>query len=151
MRPAGEAAGRVGRRWGAALAAALAFVPAPPCLALPKSCDHDIAAPIRLAPGQACWTYHGPATSFTGSFSSGETVSAQMTGQATDYDPRSGRASRVSRPRDPNVEGPGGFFFGAPQAPGSLTFVAPATGTYRFSFSPCAMWGAPGAVKICAR
>jgi hypothetical protein len=32
-----------------------------------------------------------------------------------------------------------------------MTFVAPATGTYRFSFSPCAMWGAPGAVTICAR
>jgi hypothetical protein len=151
MRPVGDAAGRVGRRWGVALAAGLVFVPAPPCSALPKSCDHDLGAPIRLAPGQACWTYHGPATSFTGSFSSGESVSAQMTGQASDYDPRSGRASTVSRPRDPNVEGPGGFFFGAPQAPGSLTFVAPATGIYRFSFSPCAMWGAPGRVKICAR
>jgi hypothetical protein len=57
----------------------------------------------------------------------------------------------VPRPRDPNVEGPGGFFFGEAQAPGELTFVAPANGTYRFSFSPCALWGAPGAVKICAR
>ena len=55
------------------------------------------------------------------------------------------------RPRDPNVEGPGGFFFGGAQAPGALAFVAPANGTYRLSFSPCAMWGAPGMVKICAR
>jgi hypothetical protein len=73
-----------------------------------------------------------------------------MTGEATDYDPRSGDTTNVSRPRDPNVEGPGGYFFAVPDAPGVMTFVAPATGTYRFSFSPCAMWGAPGAVKICA-
>ena len=100
---------------------------------------------------QACWTYRGPATSFVGKFSSGQTVSAHMTGEATDYDPRNGSAATVSRPRDPNVEGPGGYFFAVPEAPGVLTFVAPATGTYHFSFSPCAMWGAPGVVKICAR
>jgi hypothetical protein len=74
-----------------------------------------------------------------------------MTGDATDYDPRSGSAATVSRPRDPNVEGPGGYFFAVPDAPGVLTFVAPATGTYRFSFSPCSMWGAPGEVRICTR
>ena len=74
-----------------------------------------------------------------------------MFGQAADYDPRTGRAALSWRPRDPNVEGPGGFYFGAPQAPGQLMFVAPANGIYRFSFSPCAMWGATGAVKICAR
>ena len=72
-------------------------------------------------------------------------------GDATDYDPRNGSAATVSRPRDPNVEGPGGYFFAVPDGPGLLTFVAPATGAYRFSFSPCAMWGAQGVVKICAR
>jgi hypothetical protein len=30
-----------------------------------------------------------------------------MTREAIDYDPRSGSAVTVSRPRDPNVEGPG--------------------------------------------
>jgi hypothetical protein len=116
-----------------------------------SSCDKEVAARIRFPVGKACWTYRGPATLFIGKFSSRQTISAQMTGEATDYDPRNGSVSMVSRPRDPNVEGPGGFFFGAPDAPGVLTFVAPATGTYRFSFSPCAMWGAPGVVKICAR
>jgi hypothetical protein len=118
---------------------------------LATSCSREVAAQIRFPAGRACWTYRGSATLFIGEFSSGQTVSAQMAGEATDYDPRSGRVATVSRPRDPNVEGPGGYFFGAPEAPGVLTFVAPATGTYRFSFSPCAMWGAPGAVKICAR
>jgi len=129
----------------------LALVPALSTSALAKSCSREVAAQIRLTVGQACWTYRGPATLFIGKFSSGQAISAQMTGEATDYDPRSGRAATVSRPRDPNVEGPGGFFYGVPDGPGLLTFVAPATGTYRFSFSPCAMWGAPGAVRICAR
>jgi hypothetical protein len=133
-------------------ALALAFlVPGLSTSALAASCSHDVVAQVRLTAGKACWTYRGAATSFVGSFSSGETISAQMTGVATDYDPRSGRAAMVTRPRDPNVEGPGGYFFGVPDEPGVLTFVAPATGTYRLSFSPCAMWGAPGAVRICAR
>jgi hypothetical protein len=101
--------------------------------------------------GEACWTYRGTATTFVGEFSHGQRIAAQMVGQASEADPRSGRIVASWRPRDPNVEGPGGFFFGDAQAPGDLAFVAPANGTYRFSFSPCTMWGAPGAVKICAR
>jgi hypothetical protein len=134
-----------------AFAATLAFAPVLSTPGLATSCSREVVAQIRLTAGHACWTYRGPATSFVGKFSSGQTVSAQMTGEATDYDPRSGDATTVSRPRDPNVEGPGGYFFAVPDAPGVMTFVAPATGTYRFSFSPCAMWGAPGAVTICAR
>ena len=132
-----------------ALVGALSCAGAAPSHA--SSCDNEVAAQIRFPVRHACWTYHGPATLFVGKFSSGQTVSAQMTGEATDYDPRSGGVSTVSRPRDPNVEGPGGYFFAVPDAPGIMTFVAPATGTYRFSFSPCAMWGAPGAVRICTR
>ena len=132
-----------------ALVGALSCAGAAPSRA--SSCDKEVAARIRFPARQACWTYRGPATLFVGKFSSGQTISAHMTGEATDYDPRDGSAATVSRPRDPNVEGPGGYFFAVPDAPGVMTFVAPATGTYRFSFSPCAMWGAPGAVKICAR
>jgi hypothetical protein len=155
--PAPElAAGGASRRgWRSAspfgLAASLAVVPTLSSSALASSCDKLVVAQIRLTAGQACWSYRGAATSFVGKFSSGQAISAQMVGEASDYDPRSGRVATVVRPRDPNVEGPGGFFFGEAQAPGELMFVAPATGTYRFSFSPCAMWGAPGAVKICAR
>jgi hypothetical protein len=109
-----------------------------------------VVAQIRFPSSKTCWTYRGPATMFVGKFASGQTISTQMTGEAADYDPRTGGVSTVSRPRDPNVEGPGGYFFAVPDAPGVMTFVAPATGTYRFSFSPCAMWGAPGVVKICA-
>ncbi len=128
----------------AVLAAFLACVPA-----YASSCSKDVTAQIEMTPGVACWTYQGVATSFIGRFSGGQAISVRMIGVATDYDPRSGRVAVESRPRDPNVEGPGGFFFGAPQAPGVLIFVAPANGMYRFSFSPCAMWGARGALTIC--
>jgi len=147
---AGDFASRAGRRARSVLAAAL-LAPALAAPASASSCSREVVAQIRMPAGKACWTYRGRATSFIGAFSSGQAVSAQMTGEETDYDPRSGSATRVSRPRDPNVEGPGGYFFGDPEAPGLLTFIAPANGTYRFSFSPCAMWGAPGAVRICAK
>jgi hypothetical protein len=134
------------------LAAALALVPAlSPSSSRASSCDTEVVARIRFPARQACWTYRGPATLFVGKFSNGQTILAQMTGEATDYDPRSGGVATVSRPRDPNVEGPGGYFNGVPDGPGLMTFRAAATGIYRFSFSPCAMWGAPGVVKICAR
>ena len=142
---------RAGWHGRAALAAAVALISAQSTSALATSCSREVVAQIRFPSGKTCWTYRGPATLFVGKFASGQAVSAQMTGEATDYDPRDGSTATVSRPRDPNVEGPGGYFFAVPDAPGVMTFVAPATGTYRFSFSPCAMWGAPGAVKICAR
>ncbi len=115
-----------------------------------SSCDREIVVRIQMA-GQACWSYRGPAATFVGDFSHGQRIAAQMMGRASEYDPRSGRVATLWRARDPNVEGAGGFFLSDAEAPGALTFVAPANGTYRFSFSPCAMWGAPGAVKICAR
>jgi hypothetical protein len=132
------------------IAAAVGLASVPTCAALASSCEKEIVVRIQMAAGQECWNYRGAATTFVGGFSHGQRIAAQMMGQASDYDPRSGRIVALWRPRDPNVEGPGGFFFGATQA-GALAFVAPANGTYRFSFSPCAMWGAPGAVKICAR
>lgn len=104
-----------------------------------------------MPPEQRCWTYRGAATTFIGDFAYGERIAVQMTGEHYDYDPRTGRTVMSWRPRDPNVEGPGGFFTGAAEAPGSLTFTAPVSGTYRISFAPCTMWGAPGVVKICIR
>jgi hypothetical protein len=127
----------------------LVAVQAAPALA--SGCDRLTVVRIRMPAAHKCWSYHGAATAFVGDFSHGQTISAEMKGEVAEADPRSGQVATVWRPRDPNVEGPGGYFFGDAQAPGALTFVAPANGTYRFSFSPCAMWGAPGAVKICAK
>jgi len=133
---------------GAALVG-LAALHATPALA--SACNREIVAYVRMTAGQACWTYRGPATTFVGDFGNGQRVSAQMSGRSAEYDPRTGKVSTSWRPRDPNVEGPGGFYFADAEAPGALTFVAPANGTYRLSFSPCSMWGGQGAVRICAK
>ncbi|MGO9418752.1 hypothetical protein [Roseiarcus sp.] len=131
--------------------AAAGLVAAHASSALASACDREVVARIKTPPGQTCWTYRGAATTFVGDFAHGQTIFAQMTGQSAEMDPRSGQVVTSWSPRDPNVEGPGGFFSGNAQAPGSLTFIAPANGTYRFSFSPCAMWGGQGVVKICAK
>ena len=138
------------RTQNAVLVTALACILSLASLARASSCNKDVVAPIQMAAGQVCWAYRGAATTFVGSFSSGQAITAQMIGEASEYDPRSGRVATVWRPRDPNLEGPGGFVFGAAQAPGELTFVAPANGPYRFNFWPCAMWAARGAVKTWA-
>src|ERR1700722_5089280 len=127
MRPVGDVGSGVRRHRRTGLAAALALVPALSTSASATSCSREVVAQIRFPAKQACWTYRGPATLFIGKFSNGQTISAQMTGEAIDYDPRALSAATVSRPRDPNVEGPGGYFFAVPDAPGVLTFVAPAT------------------------
>jgi len=145
---------RNSRLWAvrsAVVAAAWACSSVIPDSAVAGSCRRDVVAQIRMASGQVCWSYRGAATSFVGDFGVGQRITVEMIGEASDYDPRSGSVATVTRPRDPNVEGPGGFFFGDAEAPGLLTFVAPTNGTYHFSFSPCAMWGAEGAAKICAR
>ncbi len=125
------------------LAVGLACVPSISGLARASSCNKDVVAPIEMTLGQVCWIYRGAATTFVGSFSSGQAITAQMIGQASEYDPRSGRVATVWRPRDLKVEA-GRFLLRAAQAPGELTFVAPANGPYRFSFSPCAMGGRSG-------
>jgi len=136
----------------ASIAAAVAGLTAAACApALGGACSREVVARIRTPPGEPCWTYRGTATVFVGKLSNGRTISVQMTGESTEYDPRTGQVATRWRPRDPNVEGPGGYFDGDAEAPGLMTFVAPANGDYRFSFSPCAMWGEPGVVRICAR
>jgi hypothetical protein len=132
------------------MAATVAASLAPPPSVQASSCDREVVVQIQMTSGQACWTYRGAATTFVGRFSNGQYIAAQMKGRALEYDPRSGAVASVWRPRDPYVEGPGGFYDGEAEAPGALSFVAPANGIYRFSFSPCAMWDAPGVVKICA-
>lgn len=118
----------------AALAVAMAFVLALSTSASATSCSHEVVAQIRFAGRQVCWTYRGSATSFVGKFSSGQTVSAQMRGDAIDYDPRSGSAVAVSRPRDPNVEGPGGVLLRRSGRPGRFDLHRPQYGELSLQF-----------------
>ena len=127
----------------AALVAALA-----PGAALSSGCDRDVVARIRFAPGAVCWSYTGSATTFVGAFGAGQTVTAQMSGQASEFDPASNRVVTSWQPRSPDVAGPGGFSASA-SSNNILLFRTPGNGSYRISFSPCAMWGGQGQVQIC--
>ena len=74
-----------------------------------------------------------------------------MTGEATDYDPRDGSTATVSRPRDPNVEGPGGYFFGVPDAPGVMTFRRSRDRNLSLQLLTLRDVGRARRVRICAR
>ena len=122
-----------------------------PLLAHGSACNDVIVARIKMTAGSTCWAYHGDATSFVGAFGAGQRVLARMRGLASEYDPKTGGTKTYMANRSPDVSGPGGFYTGADIDVPTLSFVAPRAGVYRFSFSPCAMWGAPGSVEICAR
>ena len=44
---------------------------------LPVICDKVVTAPIRFAHGAACWTYAGPANTFTGKFKAGQRITVR--------------------------------------------------------------------------
>jgi hypothetical protein len=95
----------------------------------------------RVAAGRRLPRLSGVWASFIGGFTSGEVISGADERRSDPFRPARLGVAIVSRPPDPNLEGLGGFFFGAVQALGALTSVAPANSMYRLSFSPCAILG----------
>jgi hypothetical protein len=138
---------RIGSSCIALSLSALALAPGP---ARSSGCTKEIVAEIRMATGDRCWAYRGNATIFTGKFSRGQNVEVQMSGEAFEYDPATKKDVKSWQPRTPSVEGPGGFSTEAEMDKNILNFRTQASGTYRISFSPCAMWGGQGEVRICA-
>jgi hypothetical protein len=138
---------RIGSSCIALSFAALAFAPG---TARSSACNEEIVVEIRMATGDRCWAYRGNATTFTGKFSQGQNVEVRMSGEAFEYDPATQKDVKSWQPRSPTVEGPGGFSTEAGMDSNVLNFRTPASGTYRISFSPCAMWGGQGEVRICA-
>jgi len=112
--------------------------------AFASSCNRDIVAQIAMAAGQVCWSYRGPATTFVGAFSGGQAISAQMVGEASDYDPRTGGVATSWRPRDPNVEGRADSSSARRKRRGSSPLSRPRTGPIASAFRP-ARCGAPPA------
>jgi hypothetical protein len=47
-----------------------------------------------------------------------------------------------------SVSGPGGFFANGEN--GELDAILPRAGAYTFEIGPCAVWGNPGMIEICA-
>jgi len=128
--------------------AALAFVPG---TARASACNEETVVEIHMATGDRCWAYSGDATTFTGKFARGQTVEVRMSGEAWDYDPATKKDVKSWQPRTPSVLGPDAFSADADPDSNILDFRTPADGVYRIGFSPCAMWGGEGDVRICTK
>ena len=135
---------RLIRLVSASMLAALAGTPTP---SLASSCVNAVSVNIQFQRGARCWTYRGDATHFVGQFRAGQTVFASSTGMASFGDGQ--WEWMTTTVRDVSAEGPGGTFIDVNEDEPS--FRVPRTGRYTFSFSPCAMWRAPGTFVVCAR
>ena len=136
----------------AALAVLLICACAGPAAA--SSCVDEVVVPIRFAKGATCWSYAGKATHFSGRFARGQRLVVEMRGQYSRVtDPARETTETVWAARIPQIEGPQRFFVAAPPvegaAVGRLEIILPATGDYKFGFSPCVMWHQYGEVAIC--
>lgn len=136
----------------AILATTLAFFPT---LSRASGCVNEITVNIHFKKGAVCWYYAGRAEQFVGTFSRGQQVFVHMEGEGREYDGHS-QIKPYWAGRSPSIEGPDKFFAmpdlnANGSAASTIRAVMPASGQYRFSFSPCAMWGGYGHVAICAR
>ena len=109
-------------------------------------CNRPIVAPIRFQQGATCWQHVGVGTAFTGEFGARQHVTAAAIGQFVNAD---GKREWVTTGHwQISVSGPGGFF--ASGVNGELDAILPRAGTYSFEIGPCAVWGNPGLIEICA-
>jgi hypothetical protein len=132
------------------LAMSLAALALAPRAAWSSACNDEIVVEIHFAAGDVCWNYRGNATTFVGKFSRGQNVEARMSGESVSYDPQSKKDVTSWEARTPSVTGPNQFSAEA-EMDSVLNFRTPTSGTYRIGFSPCAMWGGQGEVRICAK
>ena len=91
--------------------------------------DAAFVGPNKVEKSQACWFYRGVAMTFVGEFSHGARIATQMMGRASEAGLLAGPRSQRRRP--------GRLLLRRRRRARSAEFVAPANGTYRFSFSPC--------------
>jgi hypothetical protein len=112
-----------------------------------SSCNHPIVVEIKMRSNSTCWVHKGTGTHSFGQFLKGQKISVGAA-SGTSYD-TSGDLSWTSRdPWQINIAGPGGFQ--QYESDGVLYAKLPANGNYVVSLGPCAIWGAPGTVIVCA-
>ena len=113
-----------------------------------SGCNQDIVVPIQFPAGASCWRHSGTGTTFTGVFGAHQHITASAIGQTTNSDGT--RTWITTGPWQLSLTGPGGFS-ASDNGDGHLNVTLPAGGKYSFSIGPCAVWGAPGTVEICAQ
>jgi len=114
-----------------------------------SGCNHVITRPIRMTAGSSCWSFTGIGTTFVGTFRAGQRIAARASGQFS-TETASGQIEKSWGHWNLSVSGPGGFLADSTNG-GPLVTTLPASGRYSFDIGPCAVWGAPGKVEVCAR
>jgi hypothetical protein len=109
-------------------------------------CNRPIVVPVRFQQGAVCWQHVGLGTTFTGQFGARQRVSAAAIGQFVNAD---GKREWVTTGHwQISLSGPDGFFANGEN--GELEAILPRAGEYTFEIGPCAVWGSPGMIEICA-
>jgi hypothetical protein len=109
-------------------------------------CNRPIVVPVRFQQGAVCWQHVGVGTTFTGQVGARQRVSAAAIGEFVNAD---GKREWVTTGHwQISLSGPDGFFANGEN--GELETILPRAGEYTFEIGPCAVWGSPGMIEICA-
>jgi hypothetical protein len=111
-----------------------------------SACNNPKTVQIQFHRGATCWAYSGKAEVFVGKFKAGQRLMISAVGSEQDMG-SNGRIVTHQAPRDIDVSLKGAT---PTVALSNGQMVTPATGTYTFSLVPCADWGLPAQVQICA-
>lgn len=111
-----------------------------------SACNESKTVQIAFHRGATCWSYSGTAEFFTGKFKAGQRIMISAVGAEQEMG-ANGRLVTRQAPRDIDVSLKGSSTY--PQL-NNGQMITPATGTYTFSLGPCAVWGLPAQVQICA-
>ncbi len=119
-----------------------------------SGCNVEVKKQITFAKGEMCWAYDGKANTFSGQFGEGQVISVRMIGLNESMsdgweklDPRAVGPDWLNNTEQ--IYSPNDDSSGA--SSGVLNFVAPTTGIYQFTVSPCSYWGSRIKLEICAR
>ena len=111
-----------------------------------SACNTPKTVNIQFHRGATCWAYSGTAEVFVGKFKAGQRLMISAVGSEQDMG-SNGRIVTHQAPRDIDVTLRGAS---AQLQLNNGQMITPATGTYEFSLFPCADWGLPAQVQICA-
>ena len=111
-----------------------------------SACNQSKTVQIAFHRGATCWSYSGTAEVFVGKFKAGQRIMISAVGAEQEMG-ANGQLVTHQAPRDIDVSLKGAK---PTVALNNGQMVTPATGTYTFSLYPCADWGLPAQVQICA-
>ncbi|HEY3812307.1 MAG TPA: hypothetical protein VGL66_03705 [Caulobacteraceae bacterium] len=111
-----------------------------------SACNTPKTVNIQFHRGATCWAYSGTAEVFVGKFKAGQRLMISAVGAEQDMGSNGRLVTRQSaRDIDVSLKGSNQSL-----SLNNGQMITPATGTYEFTLFPCAVWGLPAQVQICA-